>query len=196
MAANKNRSIFRTTNRSRAGECRHEPTHVLAICSLFRKRSWLTARHLCTSENSVDNFYIFFYQPPNYLRVYSVVFLYPSAVRWVSLSFSVVWCGLVPSLVSQSQSPKSGISKPEPLPPFGLPLGLPLLLCGVVWSCPQSGIAKPEPQVWYRKARTPPTRWSAAGSPSPSPWCGVAGCPSRSTRQLPTRTGAVDWRPA
>ena len=91
MAANKNRSIFRTTNRSRAGECRHEPTHVLAICSLFHKRSWL--RHLCTSENSVDNFYIFFYQPPNYLRVYSVVFLYPSAVRWVSLSFSVVWCG-------------------------------------------------------------------------------------------------------
>ena len=93
MAANKNPSIFRTTNRSRAGECRHEPTHVLAIRSLFRKRSWPTARHLCTSENSVDNFYIFFYQPPNYLRVYSVVFLYPSAVRWVSLSFSVVWCG-------------------------------------------------------------------------------------------------------
>ena len=52
-----------------------------------------TARHLCTSENSVDNFYALSYQPPNYLRVYSVVFLYPSAVRWVSLSFSVVWCG-------------------------------------------------------------------------------------------------------
>ena len=92
MAANKNRSIFRTTNRSRAGECRHEPTHVLAIRSLFRKRSWPTARHLCTSENSVD-FYIFAYQPPNYLRVYSVVYLFPSAVRWVFLSFSVVWCG-------------------------------------------------------------------------------------------------------
>ena len=92
MAANKQRRIFRTTNRSRAGECRHEPTHVLAICSLFRKRSWQTARHLCTSENSVD-FYIFSYQPPNYLRVYSVVYLFPSAVRWVFLSFSVVWSG-------------------------------------------------------------------------------------------------------
>ena len=93
MAANKNPSIFRTTNRSRSGECRHEPTHVPAISSLFRKRSWPTARHLCTSENSVDNFYIFSYQPPNYLRVYSVVFLFPSAVRWVFLSFPVVWCG-------------------------------------------------------------------------------------------------------
>ena len=92
MAANKNPSIFRTTNRSRAGECRHEPTHVPAIRSLFRKRSWPTARHLCTSENSVD-FYIFSYQPPNYLRVYSVVYLFPSAVRWVFLSFPVVWCG-------------------------------------------------------------------------------------------------------
>ena len=92
MAANKNPSIFRTTNRSRAGECRHEPTHVPAIRSLFRKRSWPTARHLCTSENSVD-FYIFSYQPPNYLRVYSVVYLFPSAVRWVFLSFSVVWSG-------------------------------------------------------------------------------------------------------
>ena len=91
MAANKQRRIFRTTNRSRAGECRHEPTHVLAIRSLFRKRSWPT-RHLCTSENSVD-FYIFSYQPPNYLRVYSVVYLFPSAVRWVFLSFSVVWSG-------------------------------------------------------------------------------------------------------
>ena len=91
MAANKQRRIFRTTNRSRAGECRHEPTHVLAIRSLFRKRSWPT-RHLCTSENSVD-FYIFSYQPPNYLRVYSVVYLFPSAVRWVFLSFPVVWCG-------------------------------------------------------------------------------------------------------
>ena len=93
MAANKKRRIFRTTNRSRAGECRHEPTHVLAIRSLFRKRSWPTARHLCTSENSVDNFYALSYQPPNYLRVYSVVFLFPSAVRWVFLSFPVVWCG-------------------------------------------------------------------------------------------------------
>ena len=92
MAANKQRRIFRTTNRSRAGECRHEPTHVLASRSLFRKRSWQTARHLCTSENSVD-FYIFSYQPPNYLRVYSVVYLFPSAVRWVFLSFSVVWSG-------------------------------------------------------------------------------------------------------
>ena len=93
MAANKNPSIFRTTNRSRAGECRHEPTHVLAIRSLFRKRSWPTACHLCTSESSVDNFYALSYQPPNYLRVYSVVFLFPSAVRWVFLSFPVVWCG-------------------------------------------------------------------------------------------------------
>ena len=92
MAANKNRSIFRTTNRSRVGECRHEPAHVPAIRSLFRKRSWPTARHLCTSENSVD-FYIFSYQPPNYLRVYSVVYLFPSAVRWVFLSFPVVWRG-------------------------------------------------------------------------------------------------------
>ena len=91
MAANKKRRIFRTTNRSRADECRHEPTHVLVIRSLFRKRSWPT-RHLCASENSVD-FYIFSYQPPNYLRVYSVVFLFPSAVRWVFLSFPVVWCG-------------------------------------------------------------------------------------------------------
>ena len=91
MAANKQRRIFRTTNRSRADECRHEPTHVLAIRSLFRKRSWPT-RHLCTSENSVD-FYIFSYQPPNYLRVYSVVYLFPSAVGWVFLSFSVVWSG-------------------------------------------------------------------------------------------------------
>ena len=93
MAANKKRRIFRTTNRSRVGECRHEPAHVPAIRSLFRKRSWPTARHLCTSENSVDNFYIFSYQPPNYLRVYSVVILFPSAVRWVFLSFPVVWCG-------------------------------------------------------------------------------------------------------
>ena len=55
--------------------------------------SFASARHLCTSENSVDNFYNFFYQPPNYLGVYSMVFLFPSAVRWVFLSFSVVWCG-------------------------------------------------------------------------------------------------------
>ena len=95
MAANKNRSIFRTTNRSRAGECRHEPTHVPAIRSLFRKRSWPTARHLCTSENSVDNFYVLSYQPPIYLQVYSVAFLFPSAVRWVFLSFPGVWCGLM-----------------------------------------------------------------------------------------------------
>ena len=59
---------------------------------------------------------------------------HPLVYYWVSLFFSVVWCGLVPSLVSQSQSPKSGIAKPEPLPPFGLLLGLPLLLRGVVWS--------------------------------------------------------------
>ena len=103
MAANKQRRIFRTTNRSRAGECRHEPTHVLAIRSLFRKRSWPTARHLCTSENSVD-FYIFSYQPPNYLRVYSVVYLFPSAVGWVFLSFSVVWSG------QMSFSERSGLA--------------------------------------------------------------------------------------
>ena len=104
MAANKKRRIFCTTNRSRAGECRHEPTHVPAIRSLFRKRSWPTARHLCTSENSVDNFYALSHQPPNYLRVYSVVFLFPSAVRWVFLSFSVVWSG------QMSFSERSGLA--------------------------------------------------------------------------------------
>ena len=58
---------------------------------------------------------------------------HPLVSHWVYLFFSVAWCGLVPSLVSQSQSPKSGIAKPEPPPPFGLLLGLPLLLRGVVW---------------------------------------------------------------
>ena len=168
MAANKNRSIFRTTNRSRAGECRHEPTHVLAICSLFCKRSWLTARHLCTSENSVDNFYIFFYRSPNYLRVYSVVFLYPSAVRYSSCYLRVQ--ETAPSLVSQSQSPQSSISKLEP-PHFLSFAGFPSLpWCGQV---PSLVSQSQKPQVWYLKARAPPTLWSTAGSPSPSLWCGV-----------------------
>ena len=89
----------------------------------------------------------------------------------------VVWTA--PCLVSHSQRPLVWYRIARAPPTLWSPLGLLLSLRGVVLS-----------------PRTPPTWWSAAGSLSPALWCGVAGCPCRSTRQLPTRTGAVDWRPA
>ena len=149
-----------------------------------------TARHLCTKLNSVYNLYTFLYRFLGHLRVYTWVFLYPSVARYPLATFG-----------SKKQPPVWYLKARAPVwylkaraPP--LPVFCWVSLPSPVWSSPQSGISKPEPQVWYLKARTPPTFRPTAGSPSPSPWCGVAGCPSWSTRQLPTRTGAVVWRPA
>ena len=158
-----------------------------------------TARHLCTSEISVYNCYIFFYLSPNYLRVYSVVLIYSSAVRYSSCHLRVQ--ETAPSLVSQSQSPQSSISKLEPPHSLSFAGFPPLPWCGqvpslvsqsqspshplvchwvylffsVVWCglVPSLVSQSQKPQVWYLKARAPPTLWSPTGSTSSSLWRGV-----------------------
>ena len=97
-----------------------------------------------------------------------MVFLYPSAVRYSSSYLRVQ--ETAPSLVSQSQSPQSSISKLEP-PHFLSFAGFPSLpWCGQV---PSLVSQSQKPQVWYLKARAPPTLWSPTGSTSSSLWRGV-----------------------
>ena len=109
----------------------------------------MSTAHHCNSEASANLPQFTLQSPTGQLR--GPLLLLPGVCPSCHLRVQEI----APSLVSLSQNP--------PSPPFSV-------WCG---RAPSLVSHSQRPQVWYRKARAPPTLWFPTGSTSLSPWRGV-----------------------